>query len=86
MNDTCSSVRIAALTNREKEEILKALAADLGYLLHPKSRTLCIFGSEYILAKAPVAQPFSSTQLLLFPATTSETLSSLKKRNAIQGG
>jgi hypothetical protein len=67
---------MAIMTNKEKEEIVKALAAELGYILHPKSRTLCIFGREYILARVPVAQPFSSTQLLLFPVTTTETLNS----------
>lgn len=72
MNSTCSSGRIALFPNKEKEEILKALAAELGYILHHKSRTLRVFGREYILAEVSVAQPFNSTQLSLFPATESE--------------
>jgi hypothetical protein len=86
MNATCIFAGIEILTGREKQVIMKALAAHLGYLLHPKSRTLSIFGSEYILAKAPVAQPFTSTQLLLFPVTANETRNSLKKHSAIHGG
>jgi hypothetical protein len=63
MGSTCRSARLAISTNRNKEEALKALAAELGYTLRPKSRTFRIFGQEYILAK--VARPSSSTQLPL---------------------
>lgn len=38
MGSTCSSARLAISTNRDKEETLKALAAELGYILHPKSQ------------------------------------------------
>ncbi len=72
MNASPSSARIAALPNHDKTEILKALAAGLGYILHPKSRTIHVFGREYIVAQVSIAQPFSSTQLLLFPDTAGE--------------
>jgi hypothetical protein len=73
VNAICRSARIAVIPNDDREETLKALAAELGYILHPKSRTLCIFGDEYIFAKVPVARHFNSEQLLLFPEATNES-------------
>jgi hypothetical protein len=74
MNYTRSFAKIAILPESEKEKVLKALAAELGYILHPKSRTFYFFGREYILAQVSEAQPLSSTQLSLFPVSTNETL------------
>lgn len=52
-----------------KEELLKALAAELGFILYPASRTFSIFRREYIFARVETGQRSRSTRLLQFPRT-----------------
>jgi len=75
MANACTAARIDLLTNDMKAEILKALAAELGFILYPASRTVVIFHREYILARVPA--PERPSNLLWFPRTRNEEQSNL---------
>jgi hypothetical protein len=61
-----SSVHVALLPRRDKEAILKALAAELGYILHPATGTIRIFQQDYIIARV-LPQSVCVPHLLQFP-------------------
>jgi hypothetical protein len=52
-----------------KEELLKALADELGFILYPASRTFSIFRREYIFARVETGRRSRSSRLLQFPRT-----------------
>jgi len=53
-----------------KEEILKTLAAELGFIVFPASRTFSIFRREYIFARVTTGERSSPSRLLQFPRTS----------------
>ena len=61
-----SSVDFALLSRRDKEAILRAFAAELGFILHPASGTIRIFQHDYIIARVP-PQAGCVPPLLKFP-------------------